>query len=141
MKRLLLTALISLACAAAPATAAGTGDSSSHGSNPSQDLATASGVVVFGSLIAVALTGSVIVKSVEAVGDGSLVVLEGASDAGKATIKLSGEAAQGLSLAAGTVVSVTAVSTGHVLVLSGKAIAFIPNEIGQALLHHSRVSN
>jgi hypothetical protein len=25
------------------------------------------------------------------------------------------------------------------LVLSGKAIAFIPNEAGKALLHHSRV--
>jgi hypothetical protein len=34
---------------------------------------------------------------------------------------------------------VTAISTGYVLVMSGKALAFIPNEVGQALLHHSRV--
>ena len=36
-------------------------------------------------------------------------------------------------------VTVTAISTGYVLVMSGKAIAFIPNEVGQALIHHSRV--
>ena len=36
-------------------------------------------------------------------------------------------------------VSVVAVSTGHVLVASGKAIAFIPNELGKSLLYHSKV--
>ena len=44
-----------------------------------------------------------------------------------------------LSLAAGAVVNVVALSTGHMLVMSGKAIAFIPNELGKALLHHSKV--
>ena len=40
----------------------------------------------------------------------------------------------------GTSVEVVTASTGHVLVLAGKAIAFIPNEVGKALLHHSRAS-
>jgi hypothetical protein len=31
-------------------------------------------------------------------------------------------------------------SAGHALVVSGKVIAFIPNELGKALLHHSQVS-
>ena len=45
---------------------------------------------------------------------------------------------QGLSLMAGTVVKVVAVSTGHMLVLSGKAIAYVPNAAGNAILHHSK---
>ena len=79
----------------------------------------------------------------EDVADGSVLVLKsaarGASSAATASVKLSQKAMQGLSLAAGTVVNVVALSTGHMLVLSGKAIAFIPNELGKALLHHSKV--
>jgi hypothetical protein len=55
-------------------------------------------------------------------------------------LHLSGEAARGLSIGAGTVLQVVAMSAGHALVLSGKVIAFIPNEIGQVLLHHARAS-
>jgi hypothetical protein len=38
------------------------------------------------------------------------------------------------------VLQVIALSAGHALVLSGKVIAFIPNEHGQALLHHARAT-
>ena len=48
---------------------------------------------------------------------------------------LSAQAAGGLSVAAGTVVLVTAMSAGWVLSAAGKAIAFIPNEIGKALVY------
>ena len=53
---------------------------------------------------------------------------------------LLGAAARGLSLAAGTTLEVAALSTGHALVLSGKVLAFIPNEAGKALLHHARAA-
>ena len=43
-------------------------------------------------------------------------------------------------MVAGAAVSAVAMSTGHALVVSGQVIAFIPNELGKALLHHSRVS-
>ena len=49
-----------------------------------------------------------------------------------------GAAAGGLSLATGTVLEVVTASTGQVLVMSGRAIAFLPNEAGKALLHHAR---
>ena len=39
----------------------------------------------------------------------------------------------------GAAVSVVAMSTGVMLVSAGKAIAFIPNEIGKALLHQTPV--
>jgi len=103
-------------------------------SNASANL---SGVVVGGSILTLAATGSVVVASVRTVGDGIEVVLEGAADASRATVRLSGRAAAGVSLAAGTALEVVTASTGYVLVMSGKAIAFLPNEAGKALLHHS----
>ncbi len=134
MKRILS---ICLFCAISAGASANGGPSDI--SSASEGLGQASGVILLGSMSMVIGSGAVVVASVEAVGDGIVVVLKGASDAGKASVRLTGKAAQGLSVAAGTVVEVVAVSTGHVLVLSGKAIAYIPNEIGKSLLHHSRV--
>jgi len=108
-------------------------------SKGSQNLSQGSAVVVGGSLSMLVASGQVVVASVETVGEGIVIVLKGASAAGGASIQLSAQAARGLSLAAGTVVNVVALSTGHMLVMSGKAIAFIPNELGKALLHHSKV--
>jgi hypothetical protein len=132
MKRLLFAALLGLACSA---THAAGHAGQSELSNASANL---SGVVVGGSLLTLAATGSVVVASVRTVGDGIEVVLEGAADASRATVRLSSRAAAGVSLAAGTALEVVTASTGYVLVMSGKAIAFLPNEAGKALLHHSR---
>ena len=134
MKRLLFAALLGLACSA---THAAGHAGQSELSNASANL---SGVVVGGSLLTLAATGSVVVASARTVGDGIEVVLASAADASRATVRLSGRAAAGLSIAAGTALEVVTASTGHVLVMSGKAIAFLPNEAGKALLHHSRAS-
>ena len=80
------------------------------------------------------------VVAVEASATGAVWVLERASDGARATLRLSAQAATGLSVAAGTVVVVTAVSTGWVLSAASEAIAFIPNEIGAALLYNERVT-
>ena len=80
------------------------------------------------------------VVAVEASATGAVWVLERASDGARATLKLSAQAAGGLSVAAGTVVVVTAVSTGWVLEAASRAIAFVPNEIGAALLYNERVT-
>jgi hypothetical protein len=130
MKRLLLATLLGLACAGASADA----------SAPSKAISEVAGSVVLGSIAVVGVTGSVVVDSVASVADGIEVVLEGAGQASRATVRLSGDAARGLSIGAGTVLQVVAMSAGHALVLSGKVIAFIPNEVGQALLHHARAS-
>ena len=80
------------------------------------------------------------VVAVEASATGTVWVLERASDGARASVQLSGQAAAGLSVAAGTVVVVTAISTGWVLSAASQAIAFIPNEIGAALLYNERVT-
>ena len=140
MKRLLplclSLSLLTLSVAAAGPVHAAASENLSKGS---QNLSQGSAVVVAGSMSMLVASGQVVVASVETVGEGIVIVLKGASEAGGASIQMSTQAAKGLSLAAGTVVNVVALSTGHMLVLSGKAIAFIPNELGKALLHHSKV--
>lgn len=110
--------------------------------SPSEDSMTLpiiSGFIVAGSIAAVADSGEVVVKGVKTVGESTEVVLTKVADGASATVRLSGEAAKGLSTAVGQTVQATAMSTGYMLVASGKAIAFIPNEIGTALLHHTKV--
>ena len=136
MKSILFVSLFSLAIASGAAHAAPNGDSSAA----SQASATLSGVVVDGSILTVAAAGSVVVASVRTVGDALEIVLESAVDASRTTVRLSSTALGGLSLATGTVLEVVTASTGYVLVMSGKAIAFLPNEAGKALLHHARAA-
>jgi hypothetical protein len=78
--------------------------------------------------------------AVEATSAGTVWVLERASDGARASIVLSGQAAAGLSVAAGTAVVVTAFSAGWVLSEAGRAIAYIPNSIGNALLYNERIT-
>ena len=80
------------------------------------------------------------VVAVEATSVGTVWVLERASDGAQASVRLGAQAAGGLSVAAGTAVLVTAMSAGWVLSAAGRAIAFIPNEIGTALLHNERIT-
>ena len=47
---------------------------------------------------------------------------------------------EGVTGSPGTTLDVVATSTGHMLVFSGKVLAFIPNELGKALLHHEKVT-
>ena len=80
------------------------------------------------------------VVAVEASATGAVWVLERASDGARASVRLGVQATGALSVATGTVVVVTAVSTGWVLSAASQAIAFIPNEIGAALLYNERVT-
>jgi len=132
MKRILIASLLAVACATSQAE----GDSQTL----SKGVSDLSAVVVTGSVLTVSGAGALVVESVETVGDSVVVVLKAVGDGSKATVQFSGKALQGVSVAAGTAVSVVAMSAGHALVVSGQVIAFVPNEAGKALLHHSRVS-
>jgi hypothetical protein len=80
------------------------------------------------------------VVSVEATSTGAVWVLEGVADGTRASVRLVGRGLAGASIAAGTVVVCTALSTGWVLSAAGEAIAFVPNEIGRALLYNERIT-
>ena len=80
------------------------------------------------------------VVAVEVVSGATVWVLESASDGARASLTLSGQLVGGVSVVAGTAVVATAFSAGWVLSAAGRAIAFIPNEIGKALLYNERVT-
>ena len=80
------------------------------------------------------------VVAVDAVSDGTVWVLQRASDGVRASVTLRAAAAGGASVVSGTVVVATAFSAGWVLSAAGKAIAFIPNELGKALLYNERIT-
>ncbi len=80
------------------------------------------------------------VVAVEAASGATVWVLERASDGARFSVTLGAQAAGGVSLLAGTAVVSTAISAGWVLSAAGKAIAFIPNEVGKALLYNERVT-
>ena len=97
-------------------------------------------VSVAGPVLVLSAGAALTVVAVEASVGGTVWVLERASDGARMTLRVSGQVAGGLSVAAGTVVLCTALSTGWVLSAAGQAIAFIPNTIGAALLYNERVS-
>lgn len=76
------------------------------------------------------------VVAVQASATGTVWVLERASDGARMSVTVGAQA----SLAAGTAVTVVAFGAGWVLSAAGRAIAYIPNEIGSALLYNERVT-
>lgn len=91
--------------------------------------------------VAFSTVGAVlVVKTVEASAAGTVYLLERVSDGAQASVEVSGQVAGAASTAVGTTVTVSAIAAGVVLSAAGAVIAFIPNEIGKALLHNERVS-
>lgn len=109
-----------------------------NNSTPSEMSAFASVLVVMGSVGALSAAGTVVVESVEKTGDVITVVLKGASDASRTTIRGSAKALGKASLAVGSAVELVTMASGYALMASGDVIAFFPNEAGSALLHQSR---
>ena len=83
---------------------------------------------------------SLTVVAVEASAQGTVWIVERASDGARETLRFSGHVLGGISQAVGTAILCTAVSTGFVLSAAGQAIAFVSNEIGKALLYNERLT-
>ena len=83
-----------------------------------------------------ALGGSLVVTAVQTASDGTVWVLERASDGSRASIVFGA----GVALAVGTVLTVSAINAGWVLSDAGRAVAFVPNDSGKSLLYNERVT-
>ena len=92
--------------------------------------------------VALSVTGAVlVVKSVEVSARGTICLLERASDGAITTIEIAGRTAERMMLRAGQAVQVSVVGAGAVLSVAGAAIAFVPSELGRALLHNERLTD
>jgi hypothetical protein len=145
MKKFILPILIS-STLSTPALA--TGNASEASANASATLSMGAASIVVGSVLMLSAGGQFVVESVEKTADGFVYVIgnmsQDLSKAGKISVRVGGNAsgnASGAALVvAGQSVQVLAESTGTVIMASGEIIAFIPNEIGQSLIHHSSLN-
>lgn len=81
-----------------------------------------------------------VIKTIESTARGTMYLLERASDGVSASIEIVGSGVRGASNLVGASVVVGVVGAGVVLSVAGEAIAFIPNALGQALLHNERLT-
>lgn len=110
------------------------------GSTAAGSVATA-GAAVSAVPVAFSVVGaSLVVKAVEVTASGTVYLLERASDGAQASVHIAGQAASGAVKGLGTVVAVSAIGTGLLLSTAGEVLAFIPNELGRALLHNEKVT-
>ncbi|MBD8526656.1 hypothetical protein [Pseudomarimonas arenosa] len=91
------------------------------------------------ALDVLAAAGHLAVISVEASGEGAVLVLRGASAATEFSLQLSAHAVAAVGVAAGSVLTVSAVSGGYLLSLAGEVLAFVPNALASSMMHRRRV--
>ncbi|MBL8311375.1 MAG: hypothetical protein JNL19_13200 [Burkholderiales bacterium] len=91
--------------------------------------------------VALTVSGAVlVVKTVEVSARGTLCVLERASDGARVTLELTARGSERAVLSVGQAVDVSVTASGTMLSVAGKAIAFIPTALGEALLHNERLT-
>lgn len=81
-----------------------------------------------------------VVKTVESTARGTVYLLERASDGARVSVEVAASAVSGVVAGVGTAVTVSVIGTGVLLSAAGEVLAFIPNELGRALLHNERVT-
>lgn len=130
-----------LRIAAALLCTAGTAQAQSDLSAASSGLSVLSVAVSVGAVGGVlSAGGALVVVSVTAIAEGTVWVLERVSDGVRFSVRVAGQAAGATSVAVGTACVATTVVGGQILSAAGRVIAFIPNEIGRALLHNERLT-
>jgi hypothetical protein len=135
MKRLFVISALSLSLACGGAAQA------HNGASDASALSLLPVAISVAAPVALLSAGAVFtVVAVQAASEGTVWVLERASDGARMSLTLSGQVVGGVSVIAGTAVVATAFSAGWVLSAAGKAIAFIPNEVGRALMYNERVT-
>ena len=91
--------------------------------------------------VALSVAGSqLVIKSVQASADGVVYLLERLSDGAQCSVRVSHSAAHYAIKQVDTAVSVVAISSGVILLAAGEVLAFVPNELGRALLRSEKIS-
>ena len=99
------------------------------------------GAAVSAVPVALSVAGAtLVVKAVEVTASGTLYLLERASDGARVSVRVASQMATGVAIGVGALVVVSVTATGIVLSTVGEVLAFIPNELGRALLYNERVT-
>ena len=90
--------------------------------------------------VALSVEGAkLIVKGVKASAKGTVLLLESASDGAAASIELSAGALGASAASVGTTLLVSVIATGVLLSAAGEVVAYVPNQVGKALLYNERL--
>ncbi len=103
-------------------------------------VASAAGTMVAVPVVLSTAGAVLVVKAVSFTAKGSLYLMERASDGAQVSVEVLAQAGAATSVAAGTLVTVSVIGTGMLLSAAGQVIAFIPNELGRALLYNEQVT-
>ncbi|MBV5298082.1 MAG: hypothetical protein JZU64_08095 [Rhodoferax sp.] len=100
---------------------------------------------VAGSVVAIPVLLStagtmLVVQSVVVAAHGTVYLLERASDGAQVSVEVLAGATVAASAGVGTLVTVSVIGAGVLLSAAGEVLAFIPNELGRALLHNEQVT-
>jgi hypothetical protein len=106
-------------------------------SNASAASLAASGFVVAGSSELIQTSANLTVTALQIAGETVVIVMRGAAESVTVSVRTSATIARDASVAVGSAVRVVAESVGYALYVGARLIAFVPNEIGRALIHHA----
>jgi len=101
---------------------------------------TAAGALSAAPVVLSAAGAVFVIKAIEVTAKGTVYVLERASDGARVSIEILGAGLKNTTISVGATVTVSVIGAGMVLSAAGQAIAFIPNELGKALLHSERLT-
>ena len=138
VKRTLVTLAAAACIASFAATPAAATDSTAASAEGSQAAIAGSGMMLDGSANVIRAGGARPLAGITAAGDASAIVLRDGATGSEASLRVGAEVAQAGSLAVGQTVSVVAEATGMSLFAGGRLVAFVPNEIGRALVYAAR---
>lgn len=133
----LFRTLLLLAVFLGPLNAAATSEASTAASGLSL---IAGANIVEGSVALLNASSDLIIVSAETVGEASVLVLRGLGESLATTVTISVESVGALSTASGQIVRVLTSASGKILVFAGEVIAFVPDAVGRALLHHEVIA-
>jgi hypothetical protein len=104
--------------------------------------ASAVATIAVATPIALATDGAVLsVIAVKASAQGTVFVLERASDGARVSVEIAGKLAKSTALALNSTVKVSLLAAGTVLSVAGEVLAIIPSAIGAELLHSERITD
>lgn len=138
VKRTLVTLAAAGCIASFAAMPALAGDSTAASAEASQAAIAGSGMIVNGSANLIRAGTALTIAGITTAADTSVIVLRDVATGSEASVRIGVDVAQAGSLAVGQTVSVVAEATGMSLMAGGRLVAFVPNEVGRALVYTAR---
>ncbi|MBM4259483.1 MAG: hypothetical protein FJ147_26735 [Deltaproteobacteria bacterium] len=110
----------------------------SEGSTISAMASMASATIVRGSIATLARGGELMVIGLQTAGKSTLLTLKSSAEVGEISLRIPTALVGVAAVGVGTTVRALTEATGYTLMASGEVIAFVPNNVGSSLIHHSQ---